>query len=392
MTPAQWAWSAWGALAGVAYAWITLGATRGLYALRKLGEDRPPDPAEWPSLSVVIPACNEAATLGHAIETLLAQDYPGLEIVLVNDRSTDGTGALVDELGRRDPRIRPVHIDHLPPGWLGKVHALDQGRRISRSEWILFTDADVHHHLPGVLRQAVALGIHRSLDHVCLLPKLRSGSFWQECALDAFGISFFSTLEVHRLTDPESDAYVGVGAFNLVRREALDRSEGFEWLRLEVGDDVGLGYLIRRARGRAGLWLASRELSVLWYESFGAMARGLEKNLFGILGHYSVALAALRSAVAPLVVAGVVAGLLGPTWLGRGPALFAVLCVILTAFAMRRRIDQRLLPGLLAPLGFLLLVYMVLRSTWVCRRAGGITWRGTFYPASELAQLQRVKL
>ncbi len=91
MTPAQWAWLSWGVLASLLYILLTLGAVRGLYALRTLREDRPPEPAQWPTLSVIIPACNEAATLRHAIETLLEQDYPKLEIVLVDDRSTDGS-------------------------------------------------------------------------------------------------------------------------------------------------------------------------------------------------------------------------------------------------------------------------------------------------------------
>lgn len=374
------------------YSAVTLSAMRGLVSLEQLGEARAPEPESWPKLSVLVPACNEAGTLGQALETLLAQDYPALEIVLVNDRSTDSTGQVVDELAGRDPRITAVHVSELPPKWLGKVHALSRGYERSRGELVLFTDADVHYQKPDVLRRAVALAVARRLDHVCCLPDLRSGSFWQAAAVDAFGIGFFANLRVHELVDPESERYVGVGAFNLVRRAALERSEGLEWLRMEVGDDVGLGFLLRRAKGRAGLWLAASEIGVLWYPSLREMSRGLEKNLFAIMGHYSVLRVFMRVALAFGMVGGMVAALFSPHLPVAALGGFAWCMVVATAVVLHRRLGQRVGPALLAPLGVLMVCVMALNSTWRCRAARGITWRGTHYPLDELRGLQRVKL
>ncbi len=101
-------------------------------------------PAQWPTVSVLVPAKNEEDTLFAAMQSLLQVDYPALEIILINDRSTDRTGEIIERLALLDSRVRQIHIDHLPDGWLGKVHALHQGIDVSSGEWLLFTDADIH--------------------------------------------------------------------------------------------------------------------------------------------------------------------------------------------------------------------------------------------------------
>ncbi len=365
---------------------LYLGAVRGLFTLRALWEVEPAEPEQWPALSVIVPACNEEATLRQALTTLLAQDYPELEIVLVNDRSTDGTGALVDELAAGDARITPVHVSELPEGWLGKVHALDAGRKCAGGDWLLFSDADVHF-TPGLLKKTVALALERKLDHLPLVPELRAGSFWHEVAVDAFGTMLFQSVRAHALADPESDAYVGAGAFNLVRRSCFEESEGFSWLRMEVADDMGLGLALHRAGARAELWLATRELSVLWYPSLRAMVRGLEKNMYAVVGHFSPAFAAARLLGIIAVVLGPFAGALVSPW-----PLLVLLLVPVLAFAMHRRLNQRFLPGLFTPVGIAIIAFMVAWSGYKCLRQRGIVWRGTRYPLKELRQLQRVKL
>src|SRR5678816_2035205 len=115
----------------------------------------PPAPAAWPRVSLIVPACNEETTLAAAMQAKLACDYADLEVVLVEDRSTDTTPRIADELAARDPRVRVIHLTQLPAGWLGRVHALDQGVRAATGEWLLFSDADVHLS-PTVLSRIVA--------------------------------------------------------------------------------------------------------------------------------------------------------------------------------------------------------------------------------------------
>jgi glycosyltransferase involved in cell wall biosynthesis len=155
---------------GCAYWLLVLALT--LVTIRRVGvlaDLAPPQPARWPRLSIVIPARDEADTLERAMAGKLAQTGPELELVLVDDRSTDGTSAIVDRIAAADPRVQAIHVTALPDGWLGKVHALQRGLEASTGELVLFTDADVEFE-PGSCARAVALMEGSSLDHLTVLP------------------------------------------------------------------------------------------------------------------------------------------------------------------------------------------------------------------------------
>jgi glycosyltransferase involved in cell wall biosynthesis len=124
-----------------------------------------------PMLSVIIAARNEGKTLSHALDTLIQQSYPQLEIIIVNDRSSDNTAAIIDEYAARDPRIHPIHISTLADEWLGKTHALHFASQQARGEWFLFTDADVHHST-RLWASAIHYAQEQQLDHLALLPKI----------------------------------------------------------------------------------------------------------------------------------------------------------------------------------------------------------------------------
>jgi glycosyltransferase involved in cell wall biosynthesis len=353
-----------------------------------------PMPGVWPRLSVVIPACNEAATLESAVATLLQQDYPDLEIVLVDDRSTDGTGELIDRLAHQDPRIRTVHVGILPQGWLGKVHALHRGVEQASGAWLLFTDADVHF-AAGTLRRAIAVALHQRVDHLTLIPRAIQKSFWLDVAVNTFGLLFFITTRAGSVNRPHSKAFVGIGAFNLVNAERFHRTVGFEWLRLEPGDDVGLGMIIKQAGGTTRLAFAYEDLSVQWYASVAAMFKGLEKNLFGPGSDYRWWLMLLRVGMIWALVAapyfslalGLAHGL-APLWIAGAAAIS--MHVIFSVFFVPER-KTRSLSLLLFPVGVLLITAMMLRAGYQCVKNGGIDWRGTHYPLDQLRTGQRVK-
>ena len=352
-----------------------------------------PMPSVWPRLSVVIPACNEAATLESAVATLLQQDYPDLEIVLVDDRSTDGTGELIDRLAHQDPRIRTVHVETLPQGWLGKVHALHRGVEQASGAWLLFTDADVHF-AAGTLRRAIAVVLHQCVDHLTLIPRAIQKSFWLDVAVNTFGLLFFIATRAGSVNRPHSKAFVGIGAFNLVSAERFHQTVGFEWLRLEPGDDVGLGMIIKQAGGTTRLAFAYEDLSVQWYASVAAMFKGLEKNLFGPGSDYRWWLMLLQvgtiwaAVVAPYfsLALGLARGL-APLWIAGAAAIGMHL--IFSIFFVPERNTKRL-SLLLFPVGVLLITAMMLRAGYQCVKNGGIDWRGTHYPLDQLRTGQRV--
>ena len=356
----------------------------------------PPEPEVWPKLSVVIPACNEADKIEAAVSTVLQQDYPQLEIVLIDDRSTDGTGEVVDRLAVDDPRVQAVHVTELPDGWLGKVHALDVGVRRATGDWILFTDADVHYN-GDVFRRAVAYCEDRRLDHLAAAPEIWSTQFLADVAVASFLRNFCVLVRCWAIEDPNSGAFVGIGAFNLVRRAAFDRTEGFEWLRLEVADDVGLGLLMKRSGGRCCMVSAVGLLGLHWYRTIGEMARGVEKAFASVaqcsvVRLLAVCLLTITLELAPLaafvpvrrVIPGEPSGL---WWAGAAMLAAATFSVV----ALARWSHGRVLPGLCFPLGAVLNTVLLLRAGWLGVWRGGVDWRGTRYPNRVLRRGSRVR-
>ena len=137
---------------------------------------------DMPTLSIVVPACNEEDTIERGMNSLLALDYPHLEIIAVNDRSTDRTGAILDRLALSDPRLRVLHVETLPAGWLGKNHAMHSGSQAAKGKWLLFTDADVVF-APDALRRTVAFAERECLDHLVLSPRCETHGFWERAKL-----------------------------------------------------------------------------------------------------------------------------------------------------------------------------------------------------------------
>ena len=280
---------AWCLLAAYAFAgcvywfYLAVGAARTVVHVPDLDRVDPPDPPRWPSLSIVVAARNEAATIEAALETLLRVDYPDLRIIVVDDRSEDATGEIIDRVARRDARVQSVHVTRLPDGWLGKVHALSAGVARAEGEWILLTDADVHLR-PDALRRAMALAEDRGLDHLAVLPHLQTSGLLVEVMVAAFLRVFPVAMRVWAVSDPKSRAFIGVGAFNLVRRAALEQTEGFEWLRLEVADDAGLGLMLKSPGFRSAAARGPGLVSVEWYPTVADMARGAEKG-YAPIGH-----------------------------------------------------------------------------------------------------------
>jgi glycosyltransferase involved in cell wall biosynthesis len=363
-----------------------------LFVLRIFEKLNPPSPQKWPGLSIVIATCNDADTIERAVTTLLQQDYPDLEIVLINDRSTDKTGEIIERIARRDPRVRTIHIQHLPAGWLGKVHALHVGTQKVSGKWVLYTDADVHFR-QGTLRKAMALVLADQTDHLVLMPIPRTNSFWFEVVMMAFGPLFVLATRATLIAKPGSKAFVGAGAFNLVRKAALDGTEGFPWLRMEVVDDVGLGLMLQRSGAKSSFAVTLQGISLTWYPSLSAMFKGLEKNIFGVAAYYSIArmigIIALMwaYAIAPLIA-------ILCTYI---PYLFtagviAYLSLLAGALGMKIKFKQKLLPLLFVQVGHILISLMLLRSGIMCILRGGITWRGTKYPIDELRAGQKLRI
>ncbi|QQR89881.1 MAG: glycosyltransferase [Myxococcales bacterium] len=350
------------------------------------------DDANLPELSLVIPVRNEAQTLPQAVDSVLAIDYPKLQIIYVDDRSDDESPTILDNYAKNDPRMTVLHLDTLKEGWLGKVRALHTGFEQATGEWVLASDADLCFS-PQLTRYALSLAVEQKLDHLAIMPKMLAKGFWYRLSLCAFGAAFMLLVRPKALMDPQSKAYTGIGAFNLIRRSRFDRSKGFEWLRLEVADDMGLGMLIKQAHGRSMLVRSCGLLTVSWYPNLKAMMHGLEKNLFAVTCGYSY-LRLLATVILVLM-------LFFTPWLALFQPWFDWLSVVaLLAIASNAyynlsvsRISGMPTPiALFAPLGLWTLLYALMISAYKTWKQDGIYWRESFYSLDTLRKGRRVKL
>ena len=338
------------------------------------------------AVSVVIPARNEERNLEQALQSVLALDYPDLEIIVVNDRSTDDTGAILEKMAEWDARLAVVTIDDLPAGWIGKPHALHVGAQRARGEFILFTDADIVFH-PSALRKAVAHAQPNGFDHVTLIPQgTMPGSFLTAVSA-TFGMFMFIIFKPWQARNPRSRRYMGIGAFNLIRMSAYRAMGGHEPVALRPDDDLKFGTLVKD-RGYTQDVLNGRGMvTVEWYRSVAELIDGLMKNMFaGMEYNVSLVIAATLAALVmhiwPWIGVWVTGG-----WPQAGYAVTIVMMIISFGVTMGP-FGVKFWQGLLLPLTIGLLVYIQCRSAVLVLWRGGIVWRGTFY---ELRQLKAGK-
>jgi len=246
---------------------------------------KPASPNGNPRVSIIVPARNEEDHIGPALTTLLKLDYDNYEVLAVNDRSTDRTGELMDRIASTPEakgRLKVIHVAELPPGWLGKAHAMWSAANQASGDWLLFTDADVHFR-PDVLTRALAYAESERADHVVLFPRMIMRSPGERMM-----IAFFQTLFVfgHRpwkVADPNSKDHMGVGAFNLIRRQVYDAIGTYQALRFEVVDDMKLGKIVKTAGYAQRNVYGADLISLRWVTGAMGMVNNLTKNSFAIM-------------------------------------------------------------------------------------------------------------
>ena len=233
-------------------------------------------------VSIIIPARNEARSIERTLRAFLAQDYESFEVIVVDDRSTDGTGGMARALG--DPRLTVIAGEEPPPGWLGKPWALQQGSLAARGELLLFVDADVHY-APAALRAAVAhIEREPGIAMLALLPRFEMHGFWENIAMPALAMFAFALLPAWLSNRTRLVVLaVGAGTGNLVRREAYERCGRHEPLKDAIIDDVGLARLFRQHGQVTEAVRGDDFVSVRMYHGGGEILRGFTKNAFAVV-------------------------------------------------------------------------------------------------------------
>ena len=360
----------WAGLSGIPTVWLI---GRSL----KRQSDRLTDPASWPRVSVVVPARDEGHKIEAGLKSLIASDYPTIEIIAIDDRSRDDTGAIMDRLAVGSPFLKVIHITELPDGWLGKNHALQVGTTHATGDWLLFTDGDVVHD-PQTLRRAMRFVVANGVDHLPLFPDIEAEGVLEAAFVACFGIIFAAGTQPYLIPTRLPSAYCGVGAYNLVRRSALERAGGFEPIKLDILDDVKLGKMLKRTGSKCTVLRAADGLSIRWQSGAWACVTGLEKNGFAS-ANYSVVQLLWICGVISLVFCGPVIGAVLAGEARTGFVAAAVLSHFLYGLNAWLFGHSFWMFPLLMPSG-LAFVFAFLRSGWITLRQGGVRWRDTFYP------------
>lgn len=361
--------------------WLA-GCVRSIAALRSVrrlpAAAGDPDGA-CPAVTVVIAARDEADRIVATVGRVLAQRGVDLRVVVVDDRSTDGTGDAAEAAFGPDRRVRVVRVGALPEAWLGKCNALHTGAAGVTDGWVLFMDADSAVG-EDVVARSIAGALAAGADHATLIPGFVRAGRAVRPSLAVFWIALIRRAVA--VNAGRRGAYIGVGAFNLVRAESYRRIGGHEALRMEVLDDLKLGLLVGRAGGRTAAFAAERDLLIDYGATIGELVGVLEKNHFALLrynfwlwGASTAALTALGAAPIAGVVRGGAAG-----W-------FVFVCAALLVWpgaVASRRLGWGVVPGLLAHTAIPVMLWAAAHSAYRTTAGRGVRWRKTFYPIADL--------
>jgi cellulose synthase/poly-beta-1,6-N-acetylglucosamine synthase-like glycosyltransferase len=391
----QFTFLAW----GLAAAWLWKGITA-LNGMRRVPDLSRIDPATLPpfpknigpNLTVVVPARDEEAVIDQCLRSLLASTGLRLQIIAVDDRSTDLTGAHMDAIAaetrasKSPHQLEVIHVTELPAGWLGKPHALATGATRGASPWILFTDGDVLFG-PRALELALRYATELSADHLVLAPSIIFHSAGERAVLGAMQAMAMWMLRLWKVADPRARDSFGAGAFNMIRRDAYNAVGGFEALRLEILEDVFLGMRVKRAGFAQQVILGPNLVRLRWLNGAFAVINLVEKNGFAVT-RFRTPLQLLACLSFPMHAIVPLAAIFSGGW-NTAAGLLAYFGITLCYQASRRVTRVPVWCALFFAPAVLLVGWALLRSMFLALWRGGVVWRGTLYPLEELRRAAR---
>jgi cellulose synthase/poly-beta-1,6-N-acetylglucosamine synthase-like glycosyltransferase len=354
----------------------------------------PTDPPTLPTVTVLIPAKDEAAVIERCLTSVLGQQGVSFDVIVADDRSTDGTTDIVQRLARSDSRLKLVRIEQLREGWTGKTNALHQAQQHARGEYLLFVDADTVLE-PGCLAGALKRAMETQADLFSMLPALEGGSFWERVIQPFASACLMILFPLKRVNDPRfpREAFAN-GQFILMRRSAYDQLGGHESVRNKFVEDINLARQVRRAGLNLHVAMGPDVFRVRMYSSLAAIIKGWSRIFYSAVDAQVLGVMYVASFIIIFSVTGYVAVVgAGLVWLmGHGCPFTRVLfgmglahvLIQMTVFARVYRLTKSSL--LFLPLRFLavgIMLYILGKTARMCQ-THHVEWRGTSY-GKELA-------
>jgi len=331
-------------------------------------------------LAIIVAVRNEEEDLETALKSLCNINYQSYRLIVVNDRSTDRTAEILNDFKRCYPKINIVTIDKLPEGWMGKNNAMYQGYLNSTEEWVLFTDADIVFH-PDAISRAMGYAVRNKLDHMTILPEMISRSTLLNSVYATFCIMLMMHMKPWEAKNPKSKSSSGIGAFNLIRRDAYEKIGTHSKIKLRPDDDLQLGIKVKQAKLKQDVLAAKGYVCLEWYKSLKQFGNGLQKNSFS-LSDYK-----LPIAIANVLFVLVSIALPMPVMFIFGTATIRLMAAAMLLFHliyMSVIAPNKWWYAFMIPFSGFFISWIILKASVITVKQGGIYWRDSFYPLKML--------
>lgn len=351
-------------------------------------------PPPYPLISIIVPARNEERNIRRCVEALLAQIYPNLEFVLVDDRSTDATPQILAELAARDPRLRLVRGAELPTDWAGKSHALWQGVSAVRGDWLCFMDADTFA-APLLISSVYATSQKYQSDLFTIMTTQEMGTFWEKTVLPLVLTALSVGFSPRRVNDPNKPDAIANGQFILIRREVYEKIGGHAAIKGSIVEDRDLAQRVKRAGYRLVIADGRALARTRMYTSLPEMWEGWTKNIFiGLRAEAGLMLLGVFGALLNLTAALALPfwSLAGMTWLVAGGGWQAALVMVESLLVWGYLLWMRALAArdlgisplyaFTTPLGAAVFAALMLASAYKVLSGQGVMWKGRRYHGS----------
>lgn len=352
----------------------------------------PPNPPA-PLISVIIPVRNEERNIRRCLESMFRQTYPNLEVIVVNDRSSDRTPQILEELAQEDSRLQVIQGSPLPEGWAGKPHALWQGSKAARGEWLCFIDADTFA-TPELIASVYAAARANGSDLFSLLTAQKLDTFWEKTLQPLVFTALMVGFRPHKVNDPRQPDAIANGAFLFFHRAAYEAIGGHQSVADSIVEDRDLAKRIKNAGLRLLIADGRGVMTTRMYTSFSEIWEGWTKNMFlGLHDHPRLAALGVFGGILGLMGALVMPAWLiaGIIWLVKGGGAYAALVVLqavtawiyLLYWRIQVNHEMEVSPwyAFTFPIGSFVFAAMLITSALKVTSGKGVTWKGRRYMA-----------